>query len=267
MEIDKIFEKSIVISAHPDDEILWFSSILDKVDKVVICFLGIKSEPNRRVERQKSLSEYPFKKISCLDIDQSETFYGVNWENPVLTKYGIEISNKKYPDKTYKENYYKLKEQLETKLSGYHNVFTHNPWGEYGSDEHIQIYRVIKDLQKSLNFNLWFSNYVSNKSFKLMLSYISTNNLEYITFQTNKLLAADIKNLYQKNRCWTWYDDWEWCNEELFIKDKNIEEKNIKFGQTLPLNFIKIWHPIESKRIFNRLWSQICKILRYFKNI
>ena len=32
--------KSILVVAHPDDEILWFSSILASVDHVILCYLG-----------------------------------------------------------------------------------------------------------------------------------------------------------------------------------------------------------------------------------
>lgn len=257
-----IFRKSILVSAHPDDEVLWFGSILDKVDEVVICFLGITSEPNRRIERQKSLLEYPMKKISCFDIDQSETFYGVDWQNPLITKYGIDISNKKYSDKRYKENYYKLKGQLEEKLAGYRNVFTHNPWGEYGSDEHIQVYRVIKALQEKMKFNLWFSNACSNKSFKLMLDYIQGVDLEYVSFKTNTVLANDIKNLYRKNNCWTWYDNWEWFDEETFLRDKGSSAENAGYGRHFPLNLIKVYLPTGSPKKIKSIKSLLSHILK-----
>lgn len=162
--------KSILVAAHPDDEALWFSSILDKVDEVIICFLECDSKPHWGIGRKKSLSEYPMKNISCLGIDESGAFNGANWRNSVITTYGIEISNKDISDEKYIENYNKLKEGLENKLTDCRNVFTHNPWGEYGSEDHIQVYMVVKQLQESMNFDLWFSNYCSNKSFNLMLS-------------------------------------------------------------------------------------------------
>ena len=81
----------------------------------------------------------------------------------------------------YRNNYDELKQRLEEKLRGYRNVFTHNPWGEYGHEEHVQVYRVVKDLQAQMRFNLWYSNYVSNKSFKLMLSHVERFCFEYVT--------------------------------------------------------------------------------------
>ncbi len=59
-------------------------------------------------------------------------------------------SNNTGSGKDYKENYYKLKNHLKKKLMGYVNIFTHNPWGEYGSEEHIQVYKVVKELQEEI---------------------------------------------------------------------------------------------------------------------
>ena len=238
-----MFDKSALVCAHPDDEILWFSSILDKIDKVIICFMGIRSDPDCRIGRQSALNEYPLKNISCLGLDESETFYGVDWDNPVITEYGIEITDNKYPDRLYRENYFSLLKMLTSELKGCLNVFTHNPWGEYGSDEHVQIYRAVTDIQKSHNFHIWFSNYVSNKSCKLMLDHMDNLNLSYIALQTNKPLAGQIQHLYQKNNCWTWYDDWQWFEDEAFLIQPFSGEKSKIPGRIVPMNFIKVPAP------------------------
>jgi len=259
MDTSEMFEKSLIVTGHPDDEVLWFSSILDKVNETILCFSYCKSKPHWGIGRQKSLLEYPVKKISCLGIDESESFNDINWYKPLITRFGLKIFNKRRDDRSdeiYKENYYKIKQYLENKLIGYHNVFTHNPWGEYGHEEHVQIYRVVKELQKEMKFNLWFSNYCSNKSYNLMLNYISGFNAEYVTLETNKILANTIKDVYKKNECWTWYADWEWFNEESFMKDKydhyewleeeshirdkDNQEKVKRYGHIFPINFIKI---------------------------
>lgn len=255
----EMFEKSIIVTGHPDDEILWFSSILDKVCETILCFSYCKSQPQWGIGRQKSLLEHPVKNISCLGIGESETFNDGNWHKPLITGFGLKIFNKRrnvISAELYKENYYKIKQYLEKKLIGYHNIFTHNPWGEYGHEEHVQIYRVVKELQKEMRFNLWFSNYCSNKSYNLMLNYISGFNSEYVTLEINKILANKIKDLYKKHECWTWYADWEWFNEESFMKDKydhfewleeesHINDKNNpgkekRYGHFFPINFIKI---------------------------
>ena len=240
VESTDLFHKSLIIASHPDDEILWFSSILEKVNDIALCFLGKKDDPTRQVKIQRSLSEYPLKNVSCFGVGQSSALFGVDWQKLTTTEYGIEISKKSPSEKVYKANYLILKEHLANTLAGYHNVFTHNPWGEYGHPEHIQIYRVVKDLQKDMKFNLWFSNYCSDLSYKLMLDFFGQfNELEYISFKTNNDLINDIKMLYMKNYVWTWYDDWEWFKEESFIKDNSTTRGN-KSRIKVPLNFMSI---------------------------
>jgi len=244
------FENSIIVSAHPDDEILWFSSIVKRVDKILLCYLDCKSNLSWSEGRRKSLSEYPMKNISCLGIAESEVFHAVNWYNPAATKFGMKISSRKIAI-NYRINYYKLKKRLKKRLTGYRNVFTHNPWGEYGNEEHVQVYRVIRELQKTLKFNLWFSNYCSNKSTSLMIKYISIFNPKYVTLKTDKTLSEKIKALYQKNGCWTWYEDWQCLDEETFIRYSENENTKKIYGKTFPLNIINVWfvNPSDKKGI------------------
>jgi hypothetical protein len=239
-----MLSKSIIVSAHPDDEVLWFSSIVDDVDKVLICFLGCKEKPQLIMGRRKSLSEHPVKNISCISIEESGIFNSADWQNPVTTEFGIKLSNDKTLGNKYKETYYKLRQELETKLAGYLNVFTHNPWGEYGHEEHVQVYRVVKELQEKLKYNLWFSNYCSNRSFNLMLRYISGFDSNYVTMKTNKVTGRFVKDISKMNGCWTWYDDWEWFNEESFMKDnRSYKDRSEAYGHIFPLNMIKMFVP------------------------
>lgn len=239
MDISTILRNSILLVAHPDDEVLWFSSIFDKVDEVMFCFMNSQLNPQWSIGRRQILLELPIRKVSCLEMEESEVFNCADWKHPVINEYGIEITKRGVSDKKYKENYYKIKEKLRVKLVNYQNVFTHNPWGEYGNEEHIQIYRVAKEIQKDIKFNLWFSNYCSNKSYYLMLRYISGFSSDYITIKSNKTLANQVKSLYIKNGCWTWYEDWVWFNEESFMKDKEPEENPKVYGHIFPLNMIK----------------------------
>lgn len=256
MNISTILKDSILLVAHPDDEILWFSSIFDKVDEVVFCFMNSKSNPQWTIGRKQILSELPIKNISCLELGESEVFNGADWGNPVITKFGIKITKKGVSDAKYRENYYKIKEKLKSKLINYNNVITHNPWGEYGNEEHVQIYRIAKEFQKEMKFNLWFSNYCSNKSYCLMLRYISGFNSDYITLKSNKTQSSHIKGIYEKNGCWTWYEDWVWFNEESFMGDNDIGGDIKLYGHIFPLNMIKEELP---RKGFSKIINKIRK--------
>ena len=59
----EMFEKSILVVSHPDDENLWFSSILSKVDKFILCFLPVESEPVWNEVRRKTQSAYPLDNV------------------------------------------------------------------------------------------------------------------------------------------------------------------------------------------------------------
>jgi LmbE family N-acetylglucosaminyl deacetylase len=246
--MDKMFENSVLVVAHPDDEILWFSSICEKVNHVSFCFLGNESHPHWESARSKTISQMPFKSISCLKLLESGSYNNADWNNPVTTNYGIAVSKRKKSYYKYYKNYYEIKENLRKILARYHNVFTHNPWGEYGNEEHVQVYRAIKNLQKENEFNLWFSNYCSNNSVQLMLRYISQLHFENVTKRTNKELAKNIMELYKKNDCWTWYDHWEWFNEESFMKDEIEKEITEGCGRIFPLNMIKMKQSTSSNR-------------------
>jgi LmbE family N-acetylglucosaminyl deacetylase len=231
--------RSVIVAAHPDDEVLWFSSILQKVDEILLCFSDYHAKPAWGMGRKKSLSEYPVKNISCLEIDESGAFDSADWNSPVITEFGLKLYKNRSADKKYRENYGVLKEYLRGRLSGFRNVITHTPWGDYGHEEHVQVFRAVKALQGEMNFNVWFSNYCGSRSFKLMLRYIAGFDSEYVTLKTDKKLAEGIKDLYKKNGCWTWYDNWEWFNEESFMKDKGYDKIAMKYGHIFPLNLIK----------------------------
>jgi hypothetical protein len=231
-------DKSVIVVAHPDDEILWFSSILDHVDTIVICFLSVESQPLWTVGREKSRVEYPLDNVVWLEIPESEAFDAADWQNPVTTPYGLEADNTRYV-----RNYSILKKRLSDLLQGVKTVYTHNPWGEYGHEEHVQIYRVLKEIQKDVMYDLWFSNYCSNKSLAFMQANEYVFNAEQITLKTNIPTAVDIKSLYQKNGCWTWYDKWVWSDRETFILDYDSDAHVKTAGTMMPINLVQVGMP------------------------
>lgn len=123
-------KKAIIIVAHPDDEVLFFSTILDNKDleKHVICITDGNAD-GRGKER-----DLEFKK--CMEFYKIRSFEKYN-----------------FPDK-YDENLDSL--ELETCLKKSCGelvtedtlVFTHGPFGDYGHPHHITTSYVV---HKSLN--------------------------------------------------------------------------------------------------------------------
>ena len=264
-----MFETAALVVAHPDDEALWFSSILERVDDIIICFMDIESRPDWSEGRRRCSTSYPLRKGTFLCQKESEVFNGADWMAPVLTDYGLEVSKRKdsfpgFSAKRYKNNYVELRQKLWTRLQHCRNVFTHNPWGEYGHEEHVQVFRIIQELQREFSFNLWFSNYCSNKSHNLMLQYISGYDSSYVTIECNRELGKSLMLLYKRNNCWTWFENYTWFTQECFMLSKKEEvDKNIN-GHIFPLNFIKVHfqQDIENTMKLNAIAKTIVRRLR-----
>jgi len=236
--MDHMFGKTILVVAHPDDEALWFSSVLGTVDAIVICYLNPHGKPGLGRARQASLQEHVHKNIVCLGVDESGVFEKGLFDDKTVTEYGIEVEAGKKRRENYRENFDVLVKTLRTTLLGYTDVITHNPWGEYGHAEHIQVYAAIKHLSERMNYNVWFTNYCSNRTIKLMSKLMSTRRLEYVPLKTNAMLAKEMMAIYQKNGCSTWYEDWQWFDEESLIRDNHDTPGERASGQRLPLNCI-----------------------------
>ncbi len=73
----------------------------------------------------------------------------------------------------YRENYETLYRTLQPRLKPDMNVFTHNPWGEYGHEDHVQVFRVLDRLRDEIGFKLWMSNYCTERSMPLAMQYFS----------------------------------------------------------------------------------------------
>ncbi len=238
-----MFSSSILVVAHPDDEILWFSSIVDKVDQILFCFHDYPPQPVLGNGRKKVLAEYPLNNISSLGIEESGSFNGADWNNPAASPSGMAITQNRQIKQRYQHSYQLLEKLLAEKLRGYDNVFTHNPWGEYGHEDHVQVYRAIKAVRQQHPFALRFSNYAGNRSAKMMFDHISGFDTSYISLPTNPALAQELANLYKKHGCWTWYDDYRWFGQECFIEDDCLDKNGRGYGHIFPINMLKTDFP------------------------
>jgi hypothetical protein len=131
---------------------------------------------------------------------------------------------------------------------------THNPWGEYGHEEHVQVFRVVKALQVELGFKLWCSNYCSNKSLPLFSREMPDSPVSYTTLPTNKRLAETIMSLYQRNSCWTWYENYRWFEEESFVLMGDTREFLVATGHLFPMNMLQVTMPATRTQTTRGSW-------------
>ena len=239
--IAEIPGKSILVVAHPDDEILWFSSVLSDVDHIVLSYLGELVNPAFGDQRRQVLVDYPLQhKMSCLELVSLGLSRPRNFLDPQFSQYGIEFTDDQGVDEKlkeqYRENYRLLRSKLSQILAGYRNVFTHNPWGEYGHEEHVQVYRVIQELQKEMGYDILFSNYCSTRT--VHLASLIVNSYKVGTRAIDKTIALKILEVYERTNTWTWYENWVWPAQETFFKESFSDSQCMSAGTFLPLNMI-----------------------------
>ena len=237
-----MFEDSLLIVAHPDDDILWMGSVIDKVDAVIFCFNDDPGNPSVGKARQRTIKEYPLSNVSTLDLNETQSWDKADWTHPDASAYGIKIVKSLESESRYQEAYEELLKVLRSRVAEAKNVFTHNPWGEYGHEEHVLVYRVLKALQTEFHFDVWFSNYCSNRSVNFMNHFISGFDVVYESLPVNLPLVNEIAEIYRKNECWTWYEDYRWFESECLIREKPgvLQTEALPYGRSFPLNYIKI---------------------------
>jgi len=225
-----------VIVAHPDDEILFFSSVIKDASKVVICF-GPSADKNLTNGRQHLKTQLPLNNILFLDIPESNVFNSANWKRPVKCREGIVVGKDEI---AYQQNYDSLKDQLAQILDYGETIYTHNPWGEYGHEDHVQINRVVTQLARGCGAAIWYDSYVSNKSSLLMRSFIKDFGKPYYTMPVDADRARQIADTYHRNGAWTWMDDYVWFSSESFVQGPLVSQAKSYTGALFPVNYLRV---------------------------
>lgn len=245
--VDKL-KDAVLVVAHPDDEILWFSSIVFRVARVIVCYLEVPGQPEWSRGRKDVIGEFPLLNTSFLGLIESVAFKQANWKDPNLSPYGMELDAGSdsspltgFSAARYRANHAKLVDRLRSELAGVACVLTHNPWGEYGHEEHVQVYRAVTDLQASQGFEVWFDNYASDRSAALMARTLARTSHAHESFCTQAERVAPIEALYRKHGCWTWpYDDYRFFERESFILDQPLLPQHKPMHTTMPINFLSV---------------------------
>lgn len=212
-----MLEGAILIVAHPDDEILWFSSILRQVAKVIIAFQDYDAVPGLGARRAAAMAELGYSNLACLGIAEAGSLKRANWDDPNPTGYGIALDAPAETRLRYGENFALLCAAFAAELRTASDVFTHNPWGEYGHEDHVQVHRVVDSLRPALGFRLWTSNYYGTRSAKLASRYRPAGQPPAMRLPIDQAYARSVADIYQRHDCWTWTRNWTWADEECFL--------------------------------------------------
>lgn len=226
-----------IVVAHPDDEIIFASSIIKKAKKIIICFSEIYGYKSISKGREMLQKFYPYENTKFLNIPQSRLSKEKN------ISYGSDEDEDKIQEYTnigdYKKNSKQLIHLLERELQGYNCIYTHNNIGEYGNAEHIQIHKIIMLLRNKFDYEVRVFGYYSSRNNRMLKSSLRLFKQNPQTKRTNIEIYTNLRDLYMKHNCWTWYISYKLPKFEFFyILDKNIESKTQK--SNIIFNYIYI---------------------------
>jgi len=189
----------------------------------------------------------PLAGFTSLGLDEADVFDLARWPEPEPCPAGLALGKARVAatEPRYRENFTRLTDTLGGCLAGFDAVFTHNPWGEYGHEEHVQVYRAVRHVQESLGFDLWCSAYVGSRSHSLMARCLDGTRVESITLDTDAAFARAVAAHYKEHGVWTWFDAYVWPERESFLR--LTPGAGGRAGmQSAPLNYLDMGAPMVS---------------------
>lgn len=211
---------SCLVVAHPDDEVLWFSSILATVERVVLCFEDCPEYPQLGPGRRAVLQSYPLQSVTSLRLSEPCSVHLVDWSSAEPDEHGMKLDAARATDaarERYRHSHAALRETLASQLRGVPAVFTHNPWGEYGHPDHVQLALVLESLRSELGFRLFHSSYVAHRTMPLASRFLP-NLSHWFELPTDPALADSLQAVYERHACWTWPANYQRFSTETFLE-------------------------------------------------
>lgn len=217
-----LFDRLAIVMAHPDDEVLWASSAMRAAEKIVLVYGELRCAQQLTAGRREAMAAFPLPTLDWLEMVEPATFDSASWPNPVETAYGL------YPHPAlrlltsfdadrYRTQFGPLQDRLRTSLKDMRNVIAHGPWGEYGHEDHVQVFRAVAGLAAEMGFRLWVPAYVAPKSEALMRRNLRFLGRPTPPQATDKALAEELSAIYKRTGTWTWFDSYVWPDREWFL--------------------------------------------------
>ncbi len=210
----------MLVVAHPDDEVLWFASLLPEVDFVVVVYEDYHPEPELGNRRRRAIGDLPYE-VTSLSLAEPGSLMRADWEDPQPSQFGLALNTTSTTpaiQAEYERTYHAVVRGLRGVLTKSRSVFTHNPWGEYGHEDHVHVFQAVDTLRKEIDFEMYGSCYYSARSTLLAGRFGVDRTGQSIRKTIDPLAANRAAAIYKKHGCWTWADDWTRREEETFFK-------------------------------------------------
>lgn len=212
--------RACVVVAHPDDEVLWFGSVLADVDGVVLCFEDCDDYPAFGPARRAVSAAYPLPNVTSLALPEPCSVHLVDWATTEADALGVRLDAPGVTEAQrarYAQSFHALRAALAPRLADVDAVFTHNPWGEYGHPDHVQVSRVVESLAAERGFRVFYSGYVASRTMPLAARHLPQLG-RWFERRIDPAVAAPIEALYKEHGAWTWPEDHQRFASEVFLE-------------------------------------------------
>lgn len=236
--LERSLPRATLVVAHPDDEVLFFSSILSRVERVIVCLPEDEQRTEQTRARRRVAAAYPRGGVDLLALETpgATPFQVLDTE----TEFGVEIRDARARAR-YERASLLVRAELSERLSGSRVVFTHNPWGEYGHADHVLVHRAVSSVAAQHGFEIWCPNYVSARSLRPAILRIARRDFgPPVELRTDIELANRVKQLYVQESCWTVAAGFDWPRAEWFNRfDASRDAPGV--GEPFPLHVLHWW--------------------------
>lgn len=229
-----------LVFAHPDDEILWAGSLVRSATRVILAFDDVPFGAERGAARRQAMATYPGAQVECLGLTEANVLDAAGWPRPRNSREGYVLHAWRAPMRgfsatRYRENFDRIIAALEPRLQGIRRVVTHNPWGEYGHEEHVQVFRAVEALAERMGFEVWVSPYFSARTRETFTGSLHRLGSPSAPFPLDPAYLAEVRAHYERHRCWTWYPGEGWPAQEHFFPLLPADAPPVAPGKTLGL--------------------------------
>ncbi len=224
---DSVASGALVVVAHPDDEVFWFTPILRDSSRIVAALPVHGDDESITRGRLAVRDAYPVEGFEFLPIRSAGVYRKSDWLRRRPITEGVTLMPSCPTDRagTYVGNYASILEELEPYVVSSPVVFTHNPWGEYGHEEHIQVSQAVVELAKRQGSSVWawegFSaSFLMTGRMRLRHDYYrgKTDNLPRLALRNDLLLFRQLRDLYRSHGAWTGDAQYEPTETSNFIQ-------------------------------------------------
>lgn len=236
-------EKPVLVVAHPDDEALWFTSLLRCAHRIIVCFRDHAAQPQLGPARSRSLAEHPLRdRIVDLGLEESGSFALAGWPEPAETREGLMLEDAEAAA-AYAHRAAAIAAALPPLIEDATAVFTHNPWGEYGHEDHVQVCRVVTEVAGERGIPVWYSLYAGTKSLPLLRRYLHRGDQSYVLRRADPEMGQTIADVYRRHGAWTWFDDYRWFRHDIYVRGPLATSHGAATGWLGPVNLLEPREP------------------------